>query len=385
MIINSQFDSGNIHVISADDPKNIRLSINKDAHSDFYQWFHFKLHSTPFVEHNVQICDLAKSAYPDGWENYQAVASYDREEWFRVDTDFDGDTLQICFTPEYDAVYFAYFAPYSYERHQNLIAAAQTAFECRHEFLGLSVDGRELNLLVVGDENETPLNADEPTQKKNKIWITARQHPGETMAEWLVEGLLNRLLDEDDGVARKLLEKNVFYIVPNMNPDGSVRGHLRTNALGRNLNREWAAPCVKNSPEVFYTLSKMTDVGVDLFLDIHGDEALPYNFVAGTEGNPSYSERIAKLEERFKCALSATTPEFQDVFGYPKDAPSQANMTLACNAVGEKFDCLAYTLEMPFKDNIELPDPSYGWSPARSMQLGEDLLVAIRAVTDYLR
>ena len=27
-----------------------------------------------------------------------------------------------------------------------------------------------------------------------------------------------------------------------MNPDGSVRGNLRTNAAGANLNREWMTP-----------------------------------------------------------------------------------------------------------------------------------------------
>ena len=35
-----------------------------------------------------------------------------------------------------------------------------------------------------------------------------------------------------------------------MNPDGSYRGHLRTNACGANLNREWKAPNLEHSPEV---------------------------------------------------------------------------------------------------------------------------------------
>ena len=38
--------------------------------------------------------------------------------------------------------------------------------------------------------------------------------------------------------------------VPNMNPDGSYRGHLRTNASGANLNREWKNPTLERSPEV---------------------------------------------------------------------------------------------------------------------------------------
>jgi murein tripeptide amidase MpaA len=383
MFINSQFDSGNIKVVSLDSPKNIQLSINKDNHSDYYQWFHFKLHASPFVEHKLHINDLAKSAYPSGWKDYQAVASYDRETWFRVDTEFTGDQLIIEFTPEYNSVYFAYFAPYSYERHLDLIADAQMSFDCRHELLGLSHDGRELNLLIIGEPDADESDA---TVKngKHKIWITARQHPGETMAEWLVEGLLHRLLDEDDGLAKSLLQNCIFYIVPNMNPDGSARGHLRTNALGVNLNREWQAPSLDKSPEVFHVLNKMDATGVDVYLDVHGDEALPYNFVAGCEGNPNYSENIKMLEDTFKQTLLALTPEFQDTYGYDKDEPGKANLTVASNAVGHKFDCLAYTLEMPFKDNANLPDASFGWSIPRCQQLGEDVLVAFNAVVKKL-
>ena len=395
MRITSEFDSGNIQVVEATGPQNIKLEIKKDNESSFYQWFHFKLQSTKFVEHKIAIGNLKHSAYPEGWPGYQAVASYDREEWFRVDTTFDGDNLIIDFVPEYDAVYFAYFTPYSYERHQDFISSAQLSFDCELRHLGETLDKRDLSLLVIGDEMrysdtaESELAANEKSEQtlkqKNKIWITARQHPGESMAEWLVEGLVKRLLDEDDGVAKSLLEDNVFYIVPNMNPDGSVRGHLRTNAIGTNLNREWESPSLEKSPEVYYTLQAMDKYGVDMFLDVHGDEALPYNFVAGCEGNPNYNERLKDLEDSFKSALLLATPEFQDVYGYDKDEPGKANLTIGANAVGHRFDCLSYTLEMPFKDNQNLPDPAYGWSAPRCQQLGEDVLIAIRAVANKLR
>ncbi|MGJ8682586.1 M14 family metallopeptidase [Paraglaciecola sp.] len=374
MRISSNFDSGNIHVIRAESPQDIQLSIPKDNQSEFYQWFHFKLDTTSFVSHQISILDLAKSAYPDGWDNYQAVASYDREEWFRVDTEFDGDSLTIQFTPEFEHVYFAYFAPYGYERHLDLLAWSQKSIDCQQQYLGATLDNRDMSLLVIG----------QPEAGKKTIWVTARQHPGETMAQWLIEGLLERLLDDEDGLSRLLLDKAVFYVVPNMNPDGSYRGHLRTNANGINLNREWANPSMENSPEVFWVKQKMKQVGVDMFLDVHGDEALPYNFVAGCEGNPNYNQTLAGLENSFKQALQTVTPEFQDVHGYEKDKPGEANLTVAANAIGHEFDCLSYTLEMPFKDNIELPDSVYGWSPARSKQLGEDVLVAMRAVVDKL-
>lgn len=57
-------------------------------------------------------------------------------------------------------------------------------------------------------------------EKKN-IWVIARQHPGETMAEWFIEGLLESLLDSDNPTARSLLQHCRFHVVPNMNPGGS--------------------------------------------------------------------------------------------------------------------------------------------------------------------
>jgi murein tripeptide amidase MpaA len=103
-----------------------------------------------------------------------------------------------------------------------------------------------------------------------------------------------------------------------MNPDGSILGNLRTNAAGANLNREWLEPSADTSPEVLLVRSKMQETGVDLFLDIHGDESLPYVFVAGTEGVPSYTDAIRQLEDKFKHYLMVSNPDFQDEVGYEK-------------------------------------------------------------------
>lgn len=375
MKITTNFDSGNINVIKLDTPDDIQVEINKDNQSDFYQWFHFRLQTHAQIEHQITFNNAKGAAYLEGWTDYQAVASYDRETWFRVETQFDGEKLIINHVPEFESVYYAYFAPYSYERHLDLIHQSQQSFDCRLEDLGETLDGRDMSLLVVG----------EPGEGKKNIWVTARQHPGETMAEWFVEGMMSRLLDEEDGTAKALLDKAVFYVVPNMNPDGAARGHLRTNACGANLNREWMEPTMERSPEVYLVRQKMFDVGVDMHLDVHGDEGLPYNFVAGSEGTPSYDDRIAALETGFKNAYAVVTPEFQDEKGYPKDEPGKADLTIGSNWVSEHFKCLAYTIEMPFKDNIELPDVAYGWSDVRSAKFGHDVLPAVLAVVDQLR
>ena len=141
---------------------------------------------------------------------------------------------------------------------------------------------------------------------------------------------------------------------------------------------------MQKSPEVYYVRERMLETGVDMMLDIHGDEAIPYNFVAGSEGIPSYSKALQALETHFKQALLTITPEFQDEFGYDKDEPGKANLTLCSNWVGETFKCLSYTVEMPFKDHISQADELYGWSPERSTMFGHDMLAAIWATLPKL-
>lgn len=364
MNINTQFDSGNILVVDDSNPLAIKLNIDADSNSEFKQWFHFRLNGDTAKQYRFEILNAKDCSYVEGWENYQVVASYDGDDWFRIDTTFEDGILSFQHELQHNSISFAYFTPYSYQRHQALVQSAQTMHFCEHQVLGKTVDGRDIDLLIIGDAN---------TNKK-PVWITARQHPGETMAEWCAEGLIERLLNEDDAMARSMLETSVFYIVPNMNIDGSIRGNLRSNAAGANLNREWQQPSLEKSPEVLHVRQKMFETGVAAYLDLHGDEALPYVFVAGCEGVPSFNADMAKLEQDFSQILQSVNPDFQTEFGYPKDEPGKANLTVASNWVGEQFNCLALTLEMPFKDNDNLPNADTAWSAERSYLLGETLL-----------
>ena len=373
--ISSNFDAGAISVIDSTDSQNIRLALRGDNAASFSQWFYFRLQGAAYQPCRIRIENAGQSSYPEGWEDYQATASYDRSNWFRVPTRYEDGVLTIEHTPLAGSVYYAYFEPYSHEQHLNLLGDAQGSGLCQIDDLGSTAQGRDINLLTIGHQAASDL----------KIWIIARQHPGESMAEWFAEGLLSRLLDHQDPTARALLDCATFYIVPNMNPDGAALGNQRTNAAGADLNREWQNPSPERSPEVYAVRQKMYETGVDLFLDIHGEEALPYVFAAGCEGNPSYDARLAALEAAFKTALRQASPDFQDEHGYPKTAPGQANLAIAKSYVGETFGCLSYTLEMPFKDNINLPDDDFGWNGQRSLRLGEAILSAILAVCPQLR
>lgn len=374
--ISANFDSGNIQVIDISNPLNPVLAIRPDTRSAHFQWFHFKASGLHVhQEHWFRLVNASQSTYSKGWPGYQAVASYDHVNWFRIPTSFEGDSLRFCLEAEQTHAWFAYFEPYSRGRHDWLIEQARSKAGTELLATGKSVEGRDIQLLRKGTGAEG----------QRKIWIIAQQHPGEHMAEWFMEGVIERLERHDDPILNKLLASADLYLVPNMNPDGAFHGHLRTNAMGQDLNRAWQNASQDISPEVLFVQQQMQKYGVDAFIDVHGDETIPHVFTAGCEGNPGFTPRIEKLEEHFRSHLKHTTKDFQTTYGYTRDEPGQANMTLACNSVGQKYDCLSLTLEMPFKDHDDHPDKITGWSGKRSKQLGKDVLTTFADMVDTLR
>lgn len=370
MQISDRFDSGNIEVIDASDPSDVRLAIRDDVGGEHKQWFHFRASGVRGVPCTFRIVNASTVSYPKAWDGYRACVSTDRSTWTRTATSYAEGVLTIRVTPQADTVWVAYFAPYSRERHHDLIAQSASR-GARHEVLGQTVDGEDLDLLVLGSG---PL----------PIWAIARQHPGESMAEWWMEGFLARLLDPDDALARQLRERATFHVVPNMNPDGSRRGHLRTNAVGANLNREWHDPTLRRAPEVKAVRDRMDATGVSLCLDVHGDEELPYVFTAGPEGTAGWTAEREAVRLAFERAWVQANPDFQTEHGYGRVEEGKANLTMCTSQLAERYGALALTLEMPFKDADNLPDPVHGWSPERCRQLGASALHPIRAILDEL-
>jgi murein tripeptide amidase MpaA len=243
----------------------------------------------------LRILNAAGSAYPNGWSNYRACISHDRAEWERTETDYADGVLTIRVEPAADSLWVAYFAPYTMERHHDLVASVLGHPGVAYKSLGQTLDGQEIDYFR---------------------WATGRCRCGSTRASiparrwpnggW--KGALDKLLDPADPVARQLREQCTIHVVPNMNPDGSRRGHLRTNAAGVNLNREWHAPEPGAEPGSLHVLAEMDRTGVDFAMDVHGDEAIPYNFLAGFEGIPSIKEEQLELYHEFSRILVERRP-----------------------------------------------------------------------------
>jgi murein tripeptide amidase MpaA len=163
IIVSSAFDSGNIKLIKAEGSV-LDLEINQDAHSDFYQWFHFRLSGVRDQALTLRVTNCANAAYPMGWPGYQARVSTDRETWVQAETSYDNGVLTIDVEVDSDILWVAYFAPYSMERHHDLVAAIAEIDGVRHRTLGQSLDGQPIDCLTIG---EGPLT----------VWLYARHEP----------------------------------------------------------------------------------------------------------------------------------------------------------------------------------------------------------------
>eukprot|EP00341_Mesodinium_pulex_P009679 CAMPEP_0116985674 /NCGR_PEP_ID=MMETSP0467-20121206/62395_1 /TAXON_ID=283647 /ORGANISM="Mesodinium pulex, Strain SPMC105" /LENGTH=384 /DNA_ID=CAMNT_0004681035 /DNA_START=55 /DNA_END=1209 /DNA_ORIENTATION=- len=383
MTVSSDFDAGNGKLVAVGDDYVI-VKIEDEPHSQlenvsFKQWFYFRVSGVKNGRTvKFTIANAGETTFPDGWPGYNVVASYDRKDWFRIPTSYENGALNWSKNCAHNVIYFAYFAPYSHEMHLDLIARCMMVPNTHVRSLGKSLDGRDIDLITVG-------------HGPRKIWIQARQHPGEVMAEWFMDGLLDRLLNPSDPVAAKILLEATVFLIPNVNPDGSFRGHLRTNAIGSNLNREWGptgdyqAPTLERSPECYYITQETIKQGCDFFLDVHGDEAIPHNFLTSMMGNPRWGERLQRLEGMVKGYWMSINPDFQVEHDYGPEAPGSANLALGAASMCFRHDCPAFTLEMPFKDANDNPMPECGWSPDRSKIFGASFLDVLLHVLPHLR
>jgi murein tripeptide amidase MpaA len=410
--ISSAFDGGNgkLHKIVGD---TVYINIEKDPFTELedtehLQYFNFRSTVRTFMFHDKHettnvvtlkyvLSNAGECSYPIAWDGtttFVSTTPFDPHSWRRIlNTTYDASTGELSWiydhTTSSSSVYFSYFPPYSYCRHLTLISKCDASPSAKVYSLGQSLEGREMDCVQVGSGNLI-------------CWIIHRQHPGETMAEFYAEGLLERLLGLNtdgsvDGLVKDILKKYTFYIVPNMCPDGAVRGHLRTNYSGSNLNREWTssgskedgsfyeAPTLQRSPEVYHILRKMDETGVDAFLDVHGDEELPFNFLAGSEGCANWSKRLEVLHGAFLSKYSEVNSDMQASIAYEPEEPGQGRTNVCSNQIAIRFDCLAATLEQPFKDCVSNPDPERGWNPARAKMLGSSVLEPLSYVAPFLR
>lgn len=340
MHITSDFESGNAVIESITEnvvTTEAKLTIRPDSNAKSYQWFYFRVSGEAGVTRTFHLTNAGGASYPLAWPGYRALASYDGANWFRVNTHYYDGTLTIKHQASEHDTHYAFFVPYTESQRAQLLKDCELFGERRQVLT--TPGGRSLEMMVFGQQ---------PAAKK--VWVISRQHAGEPMAEYCIDGLMRRLIDRSDPVIPWLLERATFYCVSNVNPDGSALGNLRANAAGIDLNRDWKQNAAPQSAEIAALKTLMESEGVDFFLDLHGDEDRPYLWLVQPHRENVANDNMKGRQMVFEHSVRLRYVEYGPM--PPEDPPASADSGMAVDWVAWRFGCPSFIVELPFKDTL---------------------------------
>ena len=134
--------------------------------------------------------------------------------------------------------YFASSYPYTYTQLRLYLNTLNK--NCYKKIVKFGEAGKSYNKIKIPYIVISDFNCDEDYLNNKKcIFITGRIHSGETVSSYVVQGLIDFLLNLKDPISIYLREKFIFKIIPMLNIDGVIYGNYRLNLQGKDMNRLW--------------------------------------------------------------------------------------------------------------------------------------------------
>ncbi|XP_005387985.1 PREDICTED: cytosolic carboxypeptidase 1 isoform X2 [Chinchilla lanigera] len=283
---NSKFESGNLRKVIQIRKNEYDLILNSDINSNHYhQWFYFEVSGMrPGVAYRFNIinCEKSNSQFNYGMQPlmYSVQEALNaRPWWIRMGTDicyyknhfsrssvaaggqkgksYYTITFTVNFPHKDDVCYFAYHYPYTYSTLQMHLQKLESAHNpqqiyFRKDVLCETLSGNSCPLVTITAMPESNYY-EHICQFRNRpyVFLSARVHPGETNASWVMKGTLEYLMSNNP-TAQSLRESYIFKIVPMLNPDGVINGNHRCSLSGEDLNRQWQSPNPDLHPTIYH-------------------------------------------------------------------------------------------------------------------------------------
>ncbi|NXJ54146.1 CBPC1 carboxypeptidase, partial [Spizaetus tyrannus] len=283
---NSKFESGNLRKVIQIRKNEYDLILNSDINSNHYhQWFYFEVSGMKTgigYRFNIINCEKSNSQFNYGMQPLMysvQEALNSRPCWTRVGTDicyyknhfsrssiaaggqkgksYYTITFTVTFQHKDDVCYFAYHYPYTYstlkmhlQKLESMHNPQQIYF--RQDVLCETLAGNTCPLVTITAMPESNYY-EHICQFRNRpyVFLSARVHPGETNASWVMKGTLEYLMSNNPS-AQCLRESYIFKIIPMLNPDGVINGNHRCSLSGEDLNRQWQNPNPDLHPTIYH-------------------------------------------------------------------------------------------------------------------------------------
>ncbi|XP_046867292.1 cytosolic carboxypeptidase Nna1 isoform X7 [Drosophila willistoni] len=325
----SRFESGNLAKAVQITPTYYELYLRPDLYtSRSKQWFYFRVRRTHRkMLYRFSIVNLVKSdsLYNDGMQPvmYSTLGAKEKNEgwrrcgdnicYYRNDDDSSGSnsnaneedednssytlTFTIEFEHDDDSVYFAHSYPYTYSDLQDYLMEIQRhpvkSKFCKLRLLCRTLAGNNVYYLTV----TAPSSNEESMRRKKSIVVSARVHPSETPASWMMKGLMD-FITGDTTVAKRLRHKFIFKLVPMLNPDGVIVGNTRNSLTGKDLNRQYRTVIRETYPSIWYTKAMIRrlieECGVAMYCDMHAHSRKHNIFIYGCENKRNPEKKLTE-------------------------------------------------------------------------------------------
>ncbi|MES2692986.1 MAG: M14 family zinc carboxypeptidase [Verrucomicrobiota bacterium] len=209
---------------------------------------HFLIHGKPGAKIALELKNL-----DNVWNSIRSSVakeiktmclSENGRDWRVIPVDNSGDRVRFTVELTGPKLYVARIEPYRISDLERFLGSIRSNPLVQISPIGQTVQGRELEIVRIGRE-------DAPY----RVFIRARAHGWEPGGNWVVQGLMSRVL-RGDAEAKKLLERTCYYILPMVNKDAVANGRTRFNLLGKDLNRDWNKPVVKELAPENYALEQ---------------------------------------------------------------------------------------------------------------------------------
>ncbi|XP_021377487.1 uncharacterized protein LOC110465752 isoform X17 [Mizuhopecten yessoensis] len=345
LMFESRFESGNLRQARRVGQFEYELVLKTDLHTNRHtQWYYFRVQNTvPGIVYKFRIVNLLKR---DSLYNYgmrplcysEKSAKTKQIGWIRAGhhISYSRNIMhlhcpllmrgvpyyelewQTSFPNEEDTYYLAHCYPYTFtdlkEDLDSLLNSPERRQWIRREVLCETRAGNSCFLVTVTNFE----NSKEEQDMKQVIVVTARVHPGESQASWMMKGLLDFITGPDPG-AKQLRNVFIFKVVPMLNPDGVIVGNYRCSLAARDLNRNYRHPRKESFPTVWHVKSMMDKVlerhNILLYCDLHGHSRKHNVFMYGNntsqdgDNNTTGAAKSFLQERLFPWIMSQKAPE----------------------------------------------------------------------------
>lgn len=339
LVFDSRFESGNLRraVQVHDTLYDLVLSpdVNTEGHT---QWFYFSVTGmVPEVRYRFNIVNLEKSNSQfnfgmqpvvlseadfaktgTGWRRAGTRIGYFKNELKRqsgrkpMRSNHYSATFSLTFRHRNDKCYIAFHYPYTYTdcmEHLNRVTTAHPD-HIKRNLLCRTLAGNRCDLLTITSFDPADIISNPMTSRKY-VMLSARVHPGETNASWMMQGLIDFLVGSS-AAALQLRKEFIFKIVPMLNPDGVANGNHRCSLAGCDLNRKWRNPHPILHPTIYktrllFSYLKSHDIVPELYCDFHGHSrrkmVFMYGCVDSTKGR-AFPKLVAENSPEFSIKNS---------------------------------------------------------------------------------